>query len=294
MRTLVFAPVALFTIFVLGAGGDPDTVIIRKTHTDAFMMRDRETPARDATITTWMRGKDKLRIEEGDQVTIVLAGEKKVHLLNTKDKTASTVELPFDMKKYMPESAPAGGGREGRGGDGARADGGGAPAVTVTPTEETRKISNWTAKKYKVSRSGGFNTTTEEVWAVADAGFELAAFRELTSQIPSMRPAPAANDEMKKIEGFVILIERTRQMGDADVKSREEIVSIEKKEAPEGAFEIPKDYQIKPFEPRMLGGGGRGGMGRGPREGGEGASSRSGRQVGGGGTASKPAAPPEK
>lgn len=296
MRTLVSGSVAFLTFVMLGAAGDPDTVITKKTHTDAFTMRDRETPARDATITTWMRGKDKLRIEDGDQVTIVLAGEKKVHILNTKDKTASTVELPFDRSKYMPESGPALGGG-GRGGEGRGGDGGNAPTVTVTPTEETKKINNWTAKKYKVTRSGGFNSSTEEVFAVADAGFELGAFRELTAQIPNMRPAPAGGDEMKKIEGFVILTERTRQMGDADVKSREEIVSIEKKEAPEGAFEIPKDYQIKPFEPRMMGGGGRGGMGGGRRNdggGGEGAASRrshegSGR---GGDAASKPATPP--
>jgi len=281
MRTLVSAPVALLTIVMLGAGGDPDVVIIKKTHTDAFTAGDRERPAVDATITTWMRGKDMLRIEEGDRVTIVLAGEKKVHLLNTKDKTASTVDLPFDRSKYMPESAPAGGGREGRGGDGA-----GAPSVTVTPTEETKKISNWTAKKYKVARTGGFNSGVEEVWAASEAGMDITAFRELTAQIPSMRPMPGG-DEMKKIEGFVILTERTRPMGDIDIKSREEIVSIEKKEAPAGAFEIPKDYQIKPFEPRMLGGGGGRGMGGGRRGDGSGG----GR---GGDTASKPATPPEK
>jgi hypothetical protein len=277
-------------VSILGLGGDPDTVITRKTHADGFSMGNRDVPARDTTQTIWLRGKDKLRVEEGDHVTIVRLDEKKVHVLNTKDKTVSTVDLPFDYKKYIPEDSPM----AGRGDDMPR------PTVTVKPTDDTKKIKEWSAKRYTVTRSGGgFGggggggggaNTTEEVWAAKDLGFDGAAFHHMMSQIQSMRPGgDAGAEEMKKIEGVPVLIERTRTMRDQDVKSREELASVEHKEAPAGAFDVPADFTKKPFDMRSMMGGGFGG-GRGPgggRGNRDGAASRSGNE--GGAPASKPA-----
>ena len=68
--------------------------------------------------------------------------KRRMHILNTKDKTVSTVDLPFDYKKYIPEDSPMAG-RE-------------MPAqeVAVKATEESKKIKDWSARKYTVTRGG--------------------------------------------------------------------------------------------------------------------------------------------
>jgi len=297
------------SLLALFFAGDPDTVLTRKIHTDAATFGDREIPARDQTQMIWMRGTQQMRVEDGDRVTIIRLDEKKLHFLNTKEKMASTVDLPFDVAKFLGDAM--GGGRQGRGGEGGgrgeggaasrpeggRAGGGaggGGPRVTLKPTEETKKIKDWNAKKYTVAREGGFGGGGDEtIWASNDLGIDSKAFQELMAQIPSMgRGVNNSADEMKKLEGVPVLVERVRRMGDTEQKTTEEIVSVEKKEAPAGAFDVPADFEKKPFDARtMLGGrGGRGPGGPGG-EGGRGPGGGRGPRNEGGaaGPASKPA-----
>ena len=78
-----------------------------------------------------------------------------------------------------------------------------------------------------------------------------------------MMPGGAAMaTEMKKVEGLPILVERTQTMGPMETKSSDEVTAVASKDAPEGAYDVPKDYAEKPFDPRTMGG--MGGMGGGP------------------------------
>ena len=84
-----------------------DLVITKSKHADAVKMPGHEQPATDTAEVTWF-GKDRMRNEDGDHVTIVRADQKKMYLLDVKAKTVSTIDLPLDMKKYMPpEMAPS-------------------------------------------------------------------------------------------------------------------------------------------------------------------------------------------
>lgn len=279
------------------AVGDPDTMITRKTHTDGFVLGEREVPARDATQTIWMRGKDKFRFEEGDRVTIVRLDEKKIHLLNTKDKTVTSVDYPFDFKKYIPEDSPFAD----------QLDRMPQQTVAVKATEETKKVKEWNATKYTVTRSGGFGGgagRTEDVWASKDVKVDAAAFHQMYTATQSLAMGMggnAGNDELKKIEGVPVLIESSRMMGEEKVVSRQEIVSVESKEGAATLFDIPADYEKKPFDMRTAMGGG--GMGRGGRRGGDGGAAsqpggngnnggRGGRRAGGRGGESRPASGP--
>jgi hypothetical protein len=238
----------------------------------------------------------------------------------------STVDLPFDYKKYIPEDSPFAG-REMP-----------TPEVAVKATDDTKKINNWTAKKYTVTRTmpapaggpggaggsggagngggggngggngggggrGGFGggggmmggPASEDIWASKDVAVDAAAFHMMMGAMQSLRPGGNAGaEEMKKIDGIPVLVESTRKMRDQEIKTREELVSVERKEAPLNAFDVPADFQKKPFDMRNQMGGGRGpGGGRGQGGGrnrgdGEGASSRGARD-GGNGPASKPA-----
>ena len=253
------ALVALFSAPALCA----DLVITKSKHSDAMKMPGQEQPAKDTTEVTWM-GKDRMRQEEGEQVTIVRADEKKMYILDTKAKTVSTIDLPFDMKKYMPPDMPP---------DMAPMieQMMGQVKVVVTPTTETKKIKDWNATKYTMTMSmpmpmgGGF---TQEIWATKDVEFDRAVFQELSGAMMAtgMGGAPMAA-EYKKIDGLAILTERTQTMGGMTIKSREEVTAIETKEAPEGLYDVPKGYTEKRFDP--MGEGAMGGRGPGGRPGGQ-------------------------
>jgi hypothetical protein len=254
MRTLA-------TIALTAALASPalcaDLMITKTKHADA--MKGRE--AKDVTETTWL-GKDRMRIEEGDKITIVRTDLKKLFLLDTKSKTVSTLDLPIDIKKYLPaDMAPTYEAMMS------------STKITVTPTTETKKIHDWNATKYTMNitmpmpgpmAQGQEMTITQEIWATKDVQLERAAWLDMQGAMLSMGPGGAAMaTEMKKVDGYPILIERTQSVMGQEMKSKEEVTAIASKDAPEGSYDVPKDYTEKPFDPRS------GGMGQGGRRGGK-------------------------
>lgn len=122
-----------------------DTMMVRKTHTDAFKMGPNESPAKDSTQTIWI-SKDHVRLESDENVVLLRLDDKKMYLIDPKKKTYNTIDLPFDMKKYLPpEMAEMF--------DQMKA----AKPITgtVTATDETKKIHDWTAKKFELTMQGG-------------------------------------------------------------------------------------------------------------------------------------------
>jgi hypothetical protein len=216
-----------------------DFVLTQKKHTDAYTIGTKEIPAKDATSVMWI-GKDRMRIEEGDKITIIRQDTKKMIVLDTKAQTATTIDLPFDMKKYlMPEAAGL-------------VDNMPKPKCTVTPSEEKKKIKDWNTTKFTVEMTSpmGKGGTVQEMWVTKDLQLDTAGLRDMWSTMFTIVPGGSAiAEEMKKIDGFPVVTDRTEKRGQTDVKSHEELVSVEKKDAPEGAYDVPKDYKERPFDP---------------------------------------------
>lgn len=216
-----------------------DVVVTKEKHTDAMKMPGHEQPASDTKEVTWI-GTDRMRVEEGDSVTLVRTDLKKVYVIDMAAKTYTAIDLPFDMAKYVPaEMAPMLQHMK--------------PKVTVTPTTETKQVKEWTATRYTMTISmpmGG--PSTQEMWVVKDIGVDLATWREMAATLLATNPMMGGMaEEMKKIEGFPVLTERT-MMGS---KAREAVLSIEKKEAPAGLYDLPAGLTEKPFELEgMMGG----------------------------------------
>ena len=234
-----------------------DTVITTDKHSDAAMGQ----PAKDTQEIVWI-GKDHMRMEEGDSVTIVRADLKKMYLLDTAAKTVTTVDLPFDLKKHVPaDMAPRIEQMLGQ------------MKVTVTPSTETQKIKDWNATKYTVTMAmpmGG--SLTQVMWVTKDIGADRTGWQEMLAAQMSSNPfASAMAAEMKKIDGIPVLIERTMSMRGSEARAKESVVSVEEKEAPAGHYEVPAGFTEKPFDLEgMMGGpGGPGGRGdgRNPRGG---------------------------
>lgn len=215
-----------------------DVLLTRKIHTDAYKMGGREIAAKESTQTLWMSGKDRMRVEVDDMTMVIRLDQKKMYILDVTQKVANVIDLPFDMMKYVPaEMAPM---MEKN-----------APMATVTPTEETRKIGTWNARRFAITTTSPQGMASkEEVWTTKEVGVDLAAYMDMSRQIASMRPGGAAMaDEMRKLDGITVMANRVRTMNGAEIKSHEELTSVEQKDAPAGSFEVPADYTQKPFDP---------------------------------------------
>lgn len=238
-----------------------DLVIHKKKHSDAVKMPGMEQPASDTTEIVWL-GKDRVRSEEGESVTIVRADLKKLYMLDTKAKTYTAMDLPIDMKKYIPaEMAPMIEQMMGQ------------VKVTVTPTTETQKIQDWNTTKVVMTTSmpmGGSNTQT--MWVTKDVAVDMASWQDLyATMLTSTNPFGGdMATEMKKIDGFPVMTESSMKMMGNEMKSTETVISIEEKEPAAGLYDLPSDYTEKPFDP-MAGMGGpghaRGAGGKPPRGG---------------------------
>ena len=231
-----------------------DTVITKAKHSDAAMGQ----PAKDTTEVLWI-GPGHMRVEEGTSVTIVRADLSKMYMLDTAARTVSTIDLPFDMKKYMPPEMA-----------GHMEQMASMSKVTVTPSSETQMIKDWNATKYTMTMSmpmGG--SMTQVMWVTKDIGTDRAGWREMfAAQMASSPFASGMAEEMKKIDGIAVQVERTMSMMGSDSKSTENVLTVEDKEAPAGHYDVPEGYTEKPFDPMSGMGGPRGrGAGRPPRGG---------------------------
>lgn len=251
-----FLPLALATVLSSSARA-ADTVITAAKHSDAMSMMGQEQPAKDSTQVTWI-GKDHMRVEEGERVTIVRNDLKKMFILDTQAKTYSSIDLPLDMKKYLPaDMAPM------------LEQMMGQVKVTITPTTETKQIKDWSATRYTMTMSLPMgNSMTQEIWATQDVALDPSAL-DMRAAFLSATPMVGASmaTEMQKVQGLPVLFERTSTMGGKESKASEQVTSIEQKEAPAGLYDLPAGYTEKPFDPMSGAGPGRPGAHRGPRGG---------------------------
>ncbi|MEQ1892894.1 MAG: DUF4412 domain-containing protein [Planctomycetota bacterium] len=224
-----------------GALGAGDLVVTKEKHSDAMAGQ----AATDTVEVSWF-GKDRMRTDEGTSITIVRADLKKMYMLDAKAKTYSVIDLPLDMKKYIPaEMAPM-------------LEHMGAMKATVTPTTETKKIKDWDATRYTMTMSMPMGGMTQELWVVKNLGAEFPGWRELSATVMSANPFGGnMAEEMKKIDGLPVLVERTMKMPGGEMKARESVVSVETKEPAAGFYDLPEGYTEKPFDPLA-------GMGMGP------------------------------
>ncbi len=227
---------AVAALAVLALPARADLVLTRKTHTDAYTLPDGEVPAKDGTIVVWA-GKDRLRLDDGERVIVVRLDTKKIHVLDPVAKTASTTDIPVDLVTLAPPDVSK-----------MLADMGKSMKVSSETTTETRKIHTWDATK-SIVRLGGSANATMTVWVTKDLPLDRENYADLVGHAMSIRPGGTmVAAEMRKLGGVSVLTEREQQSGGATMKSRDEMVSAETKDAPAGIYDVPADYTAKPFD----------------------------------------------
>lgn len=230
---------ALTAAVVLMAGfAAADTKIVKSEHTDSFSAMGRTTPPVDQEQVTWM-GSDRMRSEKGDSCTIIRLDQQKMYILNHADKTYNTLELPLDLTQFMPPGM---------------AEGMMAMMtfdVTVTPTDETKMVGAWEARRYDVAMTSKMASIQTTMWATQDAAFDQEAYIAMYGHLNSMVPGlEKMAEEMRKIEGLVVEEEGVTTMtvmGNTTIRRSSTTKSIEDLAAPAGTYELPADYTEKPF-----------------------------------------------
>jgi len=233
--SLVLAVLALFSAPALA-----DLQVVSKSHTDAYNLFGKAIPAKDSTTTLWI-AKDRLRIDSDGMKAIVRLDQKKLILLDPKEKVWKAIELPFDAKRYLPPEKAL------------MADqmmGARALAAKLEEKDETKKIGEWNAKRYEITLSQVGNVVTKEiVWASPDIKIDSLKYEEMCSALMSITPEQRnLVRELGRIQGLPVRRERTQNLSSVPVTTIEEVTSALEKEPPAGLYDPPADWTEKPYE----------------------------------------------
>ncbi len=234
-KTLLIAA----AVVLLAGAASADIKIVKMDHTDGFNAMGRTTPPVDQERVTWI-GKDRMRTDMSGTSTIIRLDKKKLYVVNHEEKTYNIMELPVDLTQFMPpgmaeQMIPM-----------MTFD------VTVTPTEETKMIGEWEARRFDVSMTSKMATIAMIMWVTKDVDFNQEAYYAMYKHLNSMSPGlEKMAAEMGKLDGLVIEEEGVTTMtimGNTTIKKSQTTKSIENLAPPEGTYEPPADYTEKPFD----------------------------------------------
>jgi hypothetical protein len=180
----------------------------------------------ESEVEVWV-GSDRVRRDDGDASTILRLDQGKLYVVNHADKTYSALSLA-DLAK-APEGDPL------------------KTVVEVKPTGESKKIRNWTARRFKVRITNAAGLVLEsDTWA----SVEIAAWATLasfTTAQAALQPGGAVwGRELLRIEGYPVLNETSVKLGNSRFRTKEELLAAEEKEPPAGTYDPPKGYSENP------------------------------------------------
>jgi len=229
--------VALVLLSALTPAVLADHVITTKTTRDS--MPGSGEPAGEEISTVWL-GPNQLRENASDQSVIVDLDASKLYVLKHDTKSYHAIDLPVEWEKLLPpEMAPMVEQMEAQL----------AMEVLVTPTEEKRKIGEWNSTRYDVKLKSPMGMQMDmTIWAAKESGIDMASYKRLMMQLATLQPGMDWIQEVLSIDGFPVLRETSVVIDDNTVGSRDELVSIETKEAPAGNWSPPGDYTEEPFD----------------------------------------------
>ncbi len=248
MRTkgMKLAAAAVIMALVAGTALGAEIYIKQTRKTDPFTVMGQTQPEKVETMISWY-GKDRVRVDTGEDTSIIVRGDKKVmYMINHAEMTYG--EMPvgadlfeavagkaedeetkqaMDMAKQMAQSMMGG------------------IQVKVTPTTETKKIKSWNARKYLIEMSmGSMMKANSETWATEDIQVDPRLYyMAANAMMAGMGGLDTIIKEMQKVKGMVVYQETKSEAMGATMRMVEELVEVGEKAAPAGTFDIPKGYK---------------------------------------------------
>jgi len=234
-RMLVFSLAMLLSAGFAGA----DFKVVQQHHQDGFSMMGQEQPAADEEHVTWI-GEGKLRMDQGSSSTIVDLDAQKMFIIKHDAKSYTAVDLPVDLSTLLPP------------GMGEQIMAMMQFDVTVTPSDETKKVGEWTAKRYDLKMTSAMMSMNSVLWASNETPVDSKKYYDLYSKVMSLQPGMEDMlAGLRTIDGYVVSQEATMSMkfmGETTVGSSDVVRSIEELDAPAGTFAPPVDYTLEEFD----------------------------------------------
>lgn len=189
-----------------GAALNAEIYIKQTRKTDPFTVMGQTQPEKVETIVTWL-GKDRVRVDTGDGTTMIVLGDKKImYMINHEDMTYAEIPVGGDaigamikkeggeqgeeaMKMYQQMAQSMMGSMEAK----------------VTPTDETKKIKSWTARKYLIEMSMAMVKTKSEAWATEEIKIDPRLYyMAANAMMASMQGFDKIIQEMQKVKGMIV------------------------------------------------------------------------------------------
>lgn len=234
-RVLVYS----FAILLAAGFAGADFKVVQQHHQDGFTMMGQTQPPSDEEHVTWI-GDKRMRMDQGSSSTVVQMDVGKMFVINHDDKTYTEVSLPVDISSLLPpgmaEQMMAM----------MKFD------VTVTPSDETKKVGEWNAKRYDIKMTSSMMTMNSILWASTETPINVEEYFDLFSKVMSLQPGmEGMMEQMRQIDGYVVSQEASMSMqfmGDTTVGSTDVVRSIEKIDPPAGTYAPPADYTREEFD----------------------------------------------
>ncbi|MEW5993782.1 MAG: hypothetical protein AB1744_05220 [Candidatus Zixiibacteriota bacterium] len=245
----------LAVLVVLSAGTSVADVCLKQANYTAGMeFMGQVQPAQHDTMEIWL-GEDKacMKMAGQDMTVIVHVKAEKMFMIDHANKTYA--ELPLNLMEMLDQAVSGAG-------DTLMPDSmkemvaGIAEGIvqgvkiTVTPTDEKKKIGKWSVRKYNVLTEMAMMKANSEAWATEDIQIDYPLYHACTNAM--MAQMPGFEDicrEMQKIKGVTVEQRGTVNMMGTDVETISTLVDYAKKDAPPGTYNVPEGYkQVKPHE----------------------------------------------
>jgi hypothetical protein len=240
-------------ILLLAACARADTVLRIKMRLETTPPPEAETP-NGGEMQLWV-GDHRVREDTlGTPISVIRRFDRgKLYLIDHRAKTYAERDLPVrvDQAKLTAVQAKldtmAGLGKE----SGRKA------TMTVTVTDEERRIGSWNARKVIVVRSDSLSDITAVKWMSTEVGVDegmLQRWQEDAIVLPPGSVEPEVLESQRQlaaIPGYPVLEEsRSRTVGlkeEKEFRWHKELVSAETKEPPAGLYDPPAGYKKVAF-----------------------------------------------
>lgn len=198
-----------------------------------------DQPPREGIVRLWI-GDDVVARDDGRTAAILRQTE--LVLVDHESRSFSRLALPADVAAMIPPEM-----RELAGQMMLMLQ----MHADVTPTDERRRVGRWDARRYAVELTNPMGmAVTMDLWLSEEVELPVARLEALAEALAEVQPGGAGwVAEINALPGFPVLQETRLAVGDDQITTREELVSIEEKPAPAAAYAPPEGYQETPFDP---------------------------------------------
>ena len=235
----------VITCVALAAPVFGDSFFKQVVHTDAFEMMGQTTPETNDTTTMWLT-EGMAYSTMGDTASMIFYLERgEICFINHEEKQYSL--MPMDLGEIIDEVLEE---EDEEARQMAEVVKGMASAImgsveiSVTPTEETKKIGDWDCTKYNVDLSMAMMKSKQELWATEDIEVDYTMFQAVSSGMMARMPGfDKILEEMKQIKGIPVKSVATASIMGSEAVTTTELIEYAEKDAPDGIFDVPEGYK---------------------------------------------------